>query len=130
MAEDTEGALLTRDKLSAFALLGLTLLLLYLAYLLIKPFVPALSWALALAVVTYPIHNFVCRKIPKPDLASGISVTLIALLFVIPIALVTHYTAQQADQALEMLRSEESQKKWVQFREQYPRVGRAAEWLR
>src|SRR5688500_1307857 len=53
---------LSRQRVHALAVIGATLLGVYLCYRLVEPFLPALAWGLALAVVAYPIHKVICRR--------------------------------------------------------------------
>ena len=62
---------LSRERVAVLALLGVTLVVFYLCYLLIQPFMPALAWALALAVVAYPVHRLICRALPSATLAAA-----------------------------------------------------------
>ena len=48
----------------------------YICYRLTLPFLPALAWALALAVVTYPLHGWIERRIKRPNIAAGLAVAL------------------------------------------------------
>jgi hypothetical protein len=48
---------LPRERVLALVLMVLTALAFYLCYLLAYPFLPALTWALALAVVTYSLES-------------------------------------------------------------------------
>jgi len=43
----------SRERVLALTLLGATVLVFYVCYLLVQPFLPALAWALALAVIAY-----------------------------------------------------------------------------
>jgi hypothetical protein len=54
---DTESGWLSRERVLALVLLTATALAVYVCYLLTHPFLPALAWALALAVVAHPLHN-------------------------------------------------------------------------
>jgi predicted PurR-regulated permease PerM len=53
--------------------------------------VPGLVWALALAVVAEPVHAWIRRRLPHPNLAAGIAVILVMLVLLIP----TGFTAWQ-----------------------------------
>ena len=71
-ARSEEGVLL-RDRVMAMVLIGATLITFYLCYLVLSPFLPALAFALALAVVARPLHVWLVRRIRKPGLAAGIT---------------------------------------------------------
>ena len=48
---------LSRPRALALVLVLVTLIAVYLCYLLIHPFLPAIAWALALAVVAFPSYS-------------------------------------------------------------------------
>src|SRR5690606_11963468 len=52
----------------------------YLSYRLALPFVPALTWALALAVVLVPVQQRLERRLGRPALAASASVAAAAIL--------------------------------------------------
>jgi hypothetical protein len=70
--------------LSNLAALALTVLALVLCFLIVQPFVSSLAWATALAVVAWPLHRRVARRVPWPSAAAALSVVAIALLLVVP----------------------------------------------
>lgn len=68
------------------ALLALTALSLYLCWLIARPFVASLAWASALAVVAWPLHRRIARRLGRPGPAALLSTTAIALLLGVPAA--------------------------------------------
>jgi predicted PurR-regulated permease PerM len=58
--------------------------LLYASYLIALPFAPALSWALALAIVFRPLFQFCCRKLVYRSTAALITVLLVGVGTVLP----------------------------------------------
>ena len=73
-----------RTRLRAFVLLAITVAGLYICYLLTLPFLPALTWAVALAILFAPAHRRVEAKVRNPNLAATISVLAIGLIVVAP----------------------------------------------
>jgi predicted PurR-regulated permease PerM len=69
-------------------LLALTSVSLFLCYLLFKPFISPLLSATVIAIVFYPVHARVQRRIRRPSLAALITTLLVILVFVAPAALV------------------------------------------
>jgi predicted PurR-regulated permease PerM len=82
-----EGPLERVVLVRGLALLAATLIGLYVCYLLALPFIPALAWALAMAVLAAPLHHRLERRLTHPTLAAAISVVLLALLVVMPLTL-------------------------------------------
>ncbi len=72
--------------LRVFTLVAITAAGIIACYLLAVPFIPALVWALSAAVLAMPLHRRLEARLKKPGLAAGISLVLIALLVVLPLA--------------------------------------------
>ncbi|QDT57421.1 putative inner membrane protein [Caulifigura coniformis] len=73
-------------------------LVVYLCYLVVEPFLTALAWALALAVIAHPVHRWLDRQTTYRSLCAGLTVVAIMLLLMIPAAFVTTSLVQQATQ--------------------------------
>ena len=92
---------LTREQSLAIALLAVTAVAAYLCYRLVQPFLPAIAWALALAVIAFPFHRHVTARIRHPNVAAALSVAAVALLIIGPIALVSQQLFREASHAAE-----------------------------
>ncbi len=64
------------------------------------PFLSALTWAFALAVVAGPFHHRLESRLGWPNVAAGISVLLVTLLIFIPASLIAWQVGVQANQSL------------------------------
>jgi predicted PurR-regulated permease PerM len=117
---------LSRQRVHALALLGATLLGLYLCYRLAEPFLPALTWGLALAVVAYPIHKFICRHVPSPTLAAGLSVAVVTVVIIVPVVLVIQQLIRQALEGVRIVQGSLEEGQWREAIESRPRL---APWL-
>ena len=83
------------------ALLGLVL---YLLYLVFKPFLPAITWAVFLATAFYPVHKSVARLLRGRQLLAAILTTaLVAALIIGPTVLVAVSLAQKVPAILSEL---------------------------
>jgi predicted PurR-regulated permease PerM len=76
------------DLLRAFALLAATLIGLYVCYLLALPFLPALAWALTVAILAVPLHRRLESRLKHPNVSAAISLALLAVLVFAPVILV------------------------------------------
>jgi len=72
-----------------WVLLFVTVVCLYLCWLMIQPFVGVLAWATVLVIVFYPIHQRLVQRTKRPALSALISCLLVILTILIPVALVT-----------------------------------------
>jgi predicted PurR-regulated permease PerM len=79
--------MITRRSTLIF-LLTLAAVSLFLCYLLFQPFIFPLISATVIAIVFYPMHARVQRRIGNPSLAALVTTLLVILTFVVPVALV------------------------------------------
>jgi predicted PurR-regulated permease PerM len=96
MSDNGSSAVFTRERVLTSVLALLTLIILYVCYRIIEPFVPAIAFALALAVATQTPFNWLRRRIRSQPAAAGIAVVLVALLIIGPAAFLTTYIIQTA----------------------------------
>ncbi|MEW6157746.1 MAG: AI-2E family transporter [Verrucomicrobiota bacterium] len=96
----------SRERGLALALVALTVLAIYLCYLLARPFLPALAWALALAVVAHPLHEWIEKRIPQPNVAAAFAVIIVGITLVAPGIFVVQTLVQEASSGLEKLQIE------------------------
>ena len=94
-----------RDRLLVLVLIAATGICLYLCYLIASPFLSALAWALALAIITHPLHRWISRRIRHPNIAATLSVLLIAIVILGPVVFVTHNLVQQATASAEQIKA-------------------------
>jgi predicted PurR-regulated permease PerM len=102
----TQRQWLGHDRVLALALIAATLICFYLCYLLIEPFLPALTWALALAVVASPVHTWISARIGQQSIAAGISVLLVALLVALPAFFVAQRLIIEGIAGVQLLQTE------------------------
>src|SRR5262245_45820672 len=86
----------TQNRLMLGVLGVLTIAGVVLCYRLASPFLPALTWAVALAVVARPMHQRIARKLQRPTLAAVLSVALVTTMVVLPLAFAAQQLAQEA----------------------------------
>lgn len=67
-----------------WTLLGLLMLLLY---LIVKPFLVPLAWAVILVVFLYPLHRWLLTQIRRPSLAALASVLAVTVVLIVPASL-------------------------------------------
>ena len=109
------------------ALLILTVLLLYACYLVARPFLTALTWAIAIAVAAFPLHRFVGRRIKVPSLAAGITLLLVIIVILVPAFFIGQQVAREVARGVEQIRANLTPENWEKFQKQHPRLGRVAD---
>jgi predicted PurR-regulated permease PerM len=85
----------TSDRLTTVLSYGAIILLGYLVYRIVEPFIVPLAWSAVLAIFFYPLHEWLCRRL-SPNRAAIISAISVTLLLVVPALLVLLYTAREA----------------------------------
>jgi predicted PurR-regulated permease PerM len=119
----------TGRNVSLGFLLVLTALSGYLCWLMAQPFLPALTWAVAIAVVAHPVHAVLEKHIRQRDLAALFAVIFVTAVLVIPgIFLVERAVAEAAD-GIRQLQAYFGSERWKTFISDQSRVGRAVAWL-
>jgi predicted PurR-regulated permease PerM len=118
---------LSRERALALALLAATAVTFYLCYRIVQPFLPALAWALALAVVASPFHRALARRIRRPGLAAGLAVATVTFLIIGPVALVSQRLVGDASRAVATV--ENAAEGWWSALQQTPVVGPVLRWV-
>src|SRR5215210_6754411 len=119
------GWLLTRERATTLVLAAATVLAFYVCYRLALPFLPALTWALALAVVAIPLHGRLLKLTGRPNLAAGLSVLVVAVLIVAPAVLLARQLVGEAGRGLEALKAQTDRGRWQAALEANPALARA-----
>lgn len=117
-------------SLSDLALLALTVLALVLCYLIARPFVTSLAWATALAVIGWPLHRWIARRIPWPTASASLSVTGIALLLIVPSGMVIPGVIDEALSGYKLIRAQIESNAWDEALARHPWIAPIWEWLR
>jgi predicted PurR-regulated permease PerM len=113
-------ATVQRRRLSLGVLVTMTALGIVLCVLMLRPFVPGLTWALALAVTALPMHRRVQRAIKSPNFAAGISVCLVALMLLTPAVFLGWQIGRQVSEGLSRAQDYVESGQWRQTLRRYP----------
>ena len=87
-----------RGRARALVVLAVTILGIY-VYLLVLPFVPALAWALVLALLFLPAHQWIEGRVRNRNLAAAASVLPLGVIVVIPGLFLASRLLQEAAKA-------------------------------
>jgi predicted PurR-regulated permease PerM len=83
-----------------FVLVALTSGAIYLTLRLALPFLPAIAWALALAIIGNPLFSRLSRRFPnRPATAALLSVVIIVLVVLTPLAILTNSVVRETARA-------------------------------
>ena len=113
------------DQARSLAVLAATGIGLYLCWLMLKPFIGVLEWAIVLVIVFYPVHRRLTSKIGYRSLSALLSCLLVIVVVVLPLTLLTIAVAQELTNVAPNLPARISQF----MNTQTPLVGKISAWL-
>lgn len=102
---------------------------LWICFRLVAPFISALAWAMALAVLFTPLQRWCESKLRQPSLAAGVSVLVIALMVVVPATFVGQRLITEAAGGATLVEAKVSSGEWRKALENQPRLAPLARWV-
>jgi predicted PurR-regulated permease PerM len=114
-------------QIRLMALMAATAIGIYLCYLMALPFLPALTWALALAVLFMPIHRRLESTLKHPNLAASATILLIGSIVVVPAAFIGQRLFSEAVISVDTVRAKVESGEWQRILDGYPRVAPVAQ---
>lgn len=112
----------SRSHVRTLVLMVATAFGIYLCYRLAAPFLPALAWALTLAVLFAPFQRWLESKLMRPSLAAVVSVLVIGLIVVVPATFVGERLVVQAAKGAELIETKVKSGEWRRALETQPRL--------
>lgn len=106
-------------------MLAATAIALYLCWLMLRPFMGVLAWAIVLVIVFYPVHKEIARRIQRRSLSALISCVLVVLVVVLPLTVLAVAVGQELGKVVPNLPSNLSQV----FSQQPAVLGRLSGWV-
>jgi len=119
----------SRTSLRALLLGVGVLLLLYLCWRMVLPFLPALCWAFALALIGAPIYTWLLRRRLPRNLAALIVIILTAIVVIGPALALVGALAKEASDIVNRLASEAGAKNLQEAIERNSLLGPIFHWL-
>ena len=87
------------------ALIAVTVIALYLCWLMVKPFVGVLGWATVLVICFYPVHKIIERRLKRNSLSALLSCVLVILTILVPVVLLTIAVVRELSGAVQNLQA-------------------------
>ncbi|HEX7332216.1 MAG TPA: AI-2E family transporter, partial [Pyrinomonadaceae bacterium] len=113
------------DQARWLAVLVATAIALYLCWLMLRPFLSVLAWAIVLVIVFYPVHKQLGTRIKRRGLHALLSCLLVILVIVMPLVVLTVAIGEELARAIPNLPSQATEL----ANRQMPLIGRATDWL-
>jgi predicted PurR-regulated permease PerM len=126
-SDSADGWYSNKRTSAALLMLG-TAIAIYLCYRVALPFLPALAWALALAVTAYPLHEFIRSRVAWPNVAAGLAVFLVAAVIVAPAIFVVDKIVREATNYAQTLQDDYASGRLRASLEQNPRLQPVLAW--
>jgi predicted PurR-regulated permease PerM len=101
----------------------------FVCYRLMVPFVPALAWALALAVLFAPMHRWTEARLHRPNVSASISVLIVGLIVVVPALFVGERLLDEATNGASAARATLESGAWQRAIEAHPTLAPAGRWM-
>ncbi|HLM01589.1 MAG TPA: AI-2E family transporter [Pyrinomonadaceae bacterium] len=121
---------LSRERAVALVLIAATAIALYICYLIALPFIPSIVWATALAVVAYPLHDWILRRINSPNIAAAVVSLVIAVVIIAPGILLGQTLISQIGKGAETLKTQvEQPEQWKSTVESNPKLASVINWI-
>jgi predicted PurR-regulated permease PerM len=125
----TDAGWLSRERALVVVLAVATALALYVCYRLARPFLPALAWALALAVISHPAHEWIARRVKSANLAAGLAVAMVAVILIAPAVFVAQRLAREAAAGAQTIMAGIEEGSWRARIEGDSRLAPVAAWV-
>ncbi len=118
----------SRDRVLLLTLGLATLLALYLCYLIVQPFIPAVTIAVAAAVATKRPQRWLSRRLRSRTAAASVGVLLVAGLIVVPLTVLITYLVRQMIASIRWWQAGGGLAEWHRIVNFAPVIGRAIAW--
>ena len=110
-------------------LIAVTAVVLYLCYVIALPFIASLIWALALAVLVFPVYKKIEGYVKNRNLAAGLATFLVAVVIVVPMIVVARQVVREVWRNAEFVRNEVENGEWRSQIEQNQYSAIALRWI-
>ena len=125
-ASDVESRAETARSYRPVVLAALTAALVTLCALLTYPFLTAITWGVALAILAWPMHHAIRRRVPNPSLAAALSTAAVVAVIVLPVGFVAYQISREA---AEQMNGETAGEVLQEKLARVPVLGRAVVWM-
>ena len=117
----------SRSHVQTLVLMAATAFGIYLCYRLATPFLSALAWALALAVLFAPFQRWLESKLKHQNFSAAVSVLVIGMTVVVPALLVGQQLVLQAAKGALLIETRIDSGEWRRGLEAQPRLSLLAD---
>ena len=121
---------LTRERILVIVLVAASVLIGWLCWLLVQPFVPALTWAVVLAVIAHPLHERLLARMPKwPNAAATLALVCVTVVIAVPAAVIAREVVSEAIASADAMRKLADGEQWKHALDRFPRLAPLRDWI-
>lgn len=120
---------MSRERALAFVLVTATAIAFYICYQLALPFIPAIIWSIALAVIAYPLHNRILSRIKSPTISAFFTVLIIAVIVLGPGIFLGQTLISQIGKQAETIKSQTALEQWQSVVDNNPKLARITTFI-
>jgi len=122
--------LLTRERILVIVLIAASVLVGWLCWLLVVPFVPAVTWAVVLAVIAHPLHERLLARMPSwPNAAASLALVLVTIVIALPTAYVVREIGHEAIASADSLQRLTDGERWRRAFDAFPSLAPLRDWI-
>ena len=119
----------SRGHIRTLVLLVATAFGIYLCYRLAAPFVSAITWAVALAVLFTPFQRWMEKKIKRPGIAALVAVMTISMSVAVTVTFIGQRLIGESVKGVEIIKTKIESGEWRRVIEAQPRLAPVADWI-
>jgi predicted PurR-regulated permease PerM len=123
------GGWLSRERALAFVLVIATAIAFYICYQIALPFIPAIIWSIALAVIAYPLHNQILSRIKRPTISAFFVVLIVAVIILGPGIFLGQTLISQIGKQAETIKSQTALEQWQSVVDNNPKLARITTFI-
>lgn len=128
-AKPVADAWVSRSYVQALVFIAATAVGLYVFYQLTLPFLPAIVWALALAVLFAPLNRRVESRIKHPGVAASVTVLIVIVIVAVPAIFVGQRLIMESARGAEIIQTRVDSGDWRRAIEAQPSIAPLADWI-
>lgn len=122
--------LLTRERVLVFVLIAVSALVGWLCWTMVHPFVPALTWAMVLAVIAHPLHERILMRMPAwPNLAAVLAVVAVTVAIALPAAWLVREVGHEAIDGADAVKRLFDGERWKRTIREFPQLAPLHGWF-
>ena len=122
--------LLTRERILVIVLIAASVLVGWLCWLLVVPFVPAVTWAVVLAVIAHPLHERLLARMPSwPNAAASLALVVVTIVIALPTAYVVREIGHEAIASADSLQRLTDGERWRRAFDEFPSLAPLRDWI-